>query len=153
YFIESLRLFPGARLRGIDISEGSLATAKGMINAFAPDTAYDLRLADVFQFNEGSYDYIVMGEVLEHVDDPLALLGRINGLLNPGGRFFVTTCANAPAEDHVYLYDSLGHIQKHLTQTGFHIDAEIAFAVDDKPEAEWETGRTEINYAAFLTKE
>lgn len=152
YFIESLRAFAGARFQGIDISEGSLATAAGMIEAFAPDTDYQLKQADIFRYEEGPYDYIVMGEVLEHVDDPLALLGIIAGKLPAGGHFFVTTCANAPAEDHVYLYDSVGHIRQHLEQSGFTIRSEIAFAVDGKPEAEWEKGKTEVNYAAFLRK-
>jgi 2-polyprenyl-3-methyl-5-hydroxy-6-metoxy-1,4-benzoquinol methylase len=43
------------------------------------------------------YDNIVMTHVLEHLDDPVAVLGRINReWLAPGGRFFLA-CPNANA--------------------------------------------------------
>lgn len=43
------------------------------------------------------YDNIVMTHVLEHLDDPIAVLGRINReWLAPGGRFFLA-CPNANA--------------------------------------------------------
>lgn len=45
----------------------------------------------------GRYDNIVMTHVLEHVDDPVAVLGRINEeWLAEGGRFFLA-CPNAHA--------------------------------------------------------
>lgn len=43
------------------------------------------------------YDNIVMTHVLEHLDDPVAVLGRVNReWLAPGGRFFLA-CPNANA--------------------------------------------------------
>jgi 2-polyprenyl-3-methyl-5-hydroxy-6-metoxy-1,4-benzoquinol methylase len=38
---------------------------------------------------ERTYDFIVMGHVLEHVADPVALLRRARGWLSPGGCVFV----------------------------------------------------------------
>jgi SAM-dependent methyltransferase len=37
------------------------------------------------------YDFILAEDVLEHVDDPQALLKHWHALLNPGGRIFITT--------------------------------------------------------------
>lgn len=152
YFIESLRQFPAARFKALDISAASLKMAAAMIKAFAPKAAYELKQTDVANFNEGTYDYIVMGEVLEHVDNPQELLRKIHSLLNKKGRFYVTTCANAPAVDHVYLYDSVDHIRREIRECGFTIDADLALAVDGSDESTWEKGKTEINYAAFLSK-
>lgn len=38
---------------------------------------------------EGKFDLIVMGFVLEHVDDPVMILSRYRSFLAPGGRLFV----------------------------------------------------------------
>lgn len=152
YFIESLRQFPTARFMALDISPASLKMAAAMITAFAPKASYKFKETDVANFNEGTYDYIVMGEVLEHVDDPQTLLRKIHSLLKTGGHFYVTTCANAPAVDHVYLYDSVDHIRREIKECGFRIDRDLALAVDGSDESKWEKGKTEINYAAFLSK-
>lgn len=152
YFIESLRQFPKARFKALDISPASFKMAASMIAVFVTKAAYEFKEIDIANFNEGSYDYIVMGEMLEHVDNPQALLRKIHSLLNKKGHFYVTTCANAPAVDHVYLYDSVGHIRREIGECGFKIDADLALSVDGSDESKWENGKTEINYAAFLLK-
>jgi 2-polyprenyl-3-methyl-5-hydroxy-6-metoxy-1,4-benzoquinol methylase len=152
YFIESLRQFPKARFKALDISPASLKMAAAMIAAFVPKAVYELKETDVATFNEGTYDYIVMGEVLEHVDNPKELLRKIHSLLNKNGHFYVTTCANAPAVDHVYLYDSVGHIRREIEECGYKIDADLALAVDGSDKSKWIKVKTEINYAAFLSK-
>jgi SAM-dependent methyltransferase len=40
---------------------------------------------------ESSYDAVVMNHVIEHVPDPVALLGECRRLLKPGGAFVATT--------------------------------------------------------------
>jgi SAM-dependent methyltransferase len=40
---------------------------------------------------ESTYDAVVMNHVLEHVTDPVALLGECRRLLRPGGTFVATT--------------------------------------------------------------
>jgi 2-polyprenyl-3-methyl-5-hydroxy-6-metoxy-1,4-benzoquinol methylase len=37
---------------------------------------------------ERSFDCIICGHILEHVDDPVEVLKRASGFLNPGGRIF-----------------------------------------------------------------
>lgn len=57
---------------------------------------------------EARYDLVACIEVLEHVEDPGALLDRLASLLVPGGRLFLTT----PRADAI----DLGHIEAHLHQ-------------------------------------
>jgi 2-polyprenyl-3-methyl-5-hydroxy-6-metoxy-1,4-benzoquinol methylase len=40
---------------------------------------------------QGSFDYIYMGDVIEHVSDPLALMRQVKGLLKPEGKIIVLT--------------------------------------------------------------
>ena len=41
--------------------------------------------------DEGEFDLIVLLAVIEHVPDPVELLGRLRGLLGPEGRIVMTT--------------------------------------------------------------
>lgn len=62
---------------GCDLSERSVAAARD--RGFAVDTEppYD------------EYDLIVMSHVLEHVQDPAAVISRLGELLAPGGSFYI----------------------------------------------------------------
>ncbi len=53
---------------------------------------------------EHPFDCIVMGEVLEHVEDPKAMLEKIARLLAADGKAYISTVINAPAIDHIYLF-------------------------------------------------
>jgi len=48
-------------------------------------------LFDSSSFANGSYDVIVMIEVIEHLTNPLDFIQRINELLRPGGVLYLTT--------------------------------------------------------------
>ena len=59
------------REKGLSVHEGVLAT---------------------FEPHSGSYDLVVMVDVLEHFADPIADLQRCRRLLHPDGRIVVATC-------------------------------------------------------------
>jgi len=48
-------------------------------------------LAGGIPFPDASFDYVVCLEVIEHVDDPLALCRELCRVLRPGGRLFIST--------------------------------------------------------------
>ena len=151
FLAESVSLFPDAHIEAIDISP----TSKRLSEAFVfhlTGKQCSVALKDISQFDGGSYDYIVMGEVLEHLDEPKSVLKRIHRALNDKGYFYMTTCANAPAIDHVYLYESVEHIQRELKESGFAPIAELALPVEDVPQKEWVEKRIEVNYSAMLRK-
>ena len=94
----------GTRFTAVDISATSMDITNRIIRHFwAGAGAVDARVADIMAVDlPGGYDFVTMGEVLEHVDAPAPLLRKLGALLAPGGRAFVSTCANCPAVDHVY---------------------------------------------------
>ena len=60
---------------------------------------------DFFQYrSDAGFSCIVMGEVLEHVEQPAEMLKKMYGLLKEGGKAFVTTVINAPAVDHIAMF-------------------------------------------------
>ena len=77
-------------------------------------------LSDKVEFVEGlfetvelpkQYDNIVLTHVLEHIDDPIEVLSRINDeWLSPGGRFFlVCPNANAPSRQIAVKMGLISH--------------------------------------------
>lgn len=150
YLIKSILNFPQARFTAIDISPISNRISEMLVKHFTGYSFCDFQVQDVQDFEGGNFNYIVMCEVLEHLDDPLPILERIHGMLANEGRLFITTCANCPAIDHVYLYDSVAHIRQQLKRSGYEILADMPLAVGDYDEHEWEEKKVEINYAAML---
>lgn len=91
----------GVRVTGVDTSEKGIALARQM---FAKrGWAGDFRAvagADT-GFADGAFDAVVCSEVIEHVDDPLALLVELRRVLVPNGRLILTTpirCSEAPVD-------------------------------------------------------
>jgi hypothetical protein len=93
-----------------------------------------------------------MCEVLEHLDCPLNILKKTYALLHDEGRLFITTCANCPAIDHVYLYENVGHIRKEIQEAGFNIVSDLPLPVGNYPDNNWLDTKIEVNYAAMLRK-
>lgn len=112
YLDEAIRIF-GTKLdyHMVDISESSLEMAKNFVEA--KDVKFMLQ--DIYEYNvDTKYDFITMGEVLEHVEKPVELMEQIHRLLNDDGYSFITTPANAPAIDHIYLLKMLRILEMFL---------------------------------------
>ena len=108
---------------------------------------------DVMTFNDKStFDFITMGEVLEHVESPKSLLDKVYKLLKQKGRAYISTCCNCPAIDHVYLFRNVKEIREFFAEAGLHINREIALPVETISKGSDKSKRTEINYAAIVTR-
>jgi 2-polyprenyl-3-methyl-5-hydroxy-6-metoxy-1,4-benzoquinol methylase len=62
--------------------------------------------------------------VLEHVDDPGALLRVLRRQVGAGAPAFLSTVANMEAEDHVYLFHDADDIRALVTANGFTVDVD-----------------------------
>lgn len=142
-------LNPGTKFSVVDISETSIALAKNFVN----DSRVSYNLRNVFEFkNEEKYDFITMGEVLEHVEDPLLLLKKLNEMLNDDGHVFFTTPTNAPAIDHISLFNNVDEIRDLVKAAGFEIVSERSLLSEDVSPERAEKFKIAILYGAFLKK-
>jgi SAM-dependent methyltransferase len=153
FLLEALRLFPRAKATVVDISPAAIQISKGAVEKLQPGANCQFVIQDINEMEQGNFDLITMCEVLEHLDDPVPILEKTRTFLAPKGHFYITTCANAPAVDHVFLYKSVEEIQQQVRDCGFRIEAELALPVGSAPRERWAEEKTEINYAALLSKE
>lgn len=100
---------PGLVLSGTDISESGCATVR--------ELGFDARPADAGEalpFDPDSFDFVLCGEVIEHVVDPDGLLIELRRVLKPGGRLILTTPNLAYAVNRLLL---LCGVQPLFTET------------------------------------
>jgi ubiquinone/menaquinone biosynthesis C-methylase UbiE len=145
-----LRELPASRYEGLDISPFSLSYAARLLAANGVDPGrVSLLKEDVAQSGPApreERDAVLCCEVLEHVEDPAALLRTVRRILAPDGRAFVTTVANVEAEDHIYRFEDEAHIRRLVEDAGLRIESELVLPLRGFEEAE----PRPLNYAAVL---
>ena len=136
----------------IDISAASLELTRAIIRHSMPERVdVEFVLGDILKSDlGGKFDFIAMGEVLEHVEQPAALLARLKEMLAPGGRIFISTCANCPAIDHVYKFDTVDQIRDLIFASGLSIERDLPLPVEDMTVVDAEFRKITINYCAIL---
>lgn len=119
------------RVWGWDVSRESVdSTAKALAELGAPKP---VRLAqrNILQQapgeDAGPYDNIVLSEILEHLEDPVAALRALRRVLKPGGRIWISIPANSPAPDHLFLVRSPEHACELVTNAGLNVVESRAF--------------------------
>jgi 2-polyprenyl-3-methyl-5-hydroxy-6-metoxy-1,4-benzoquinol methylase len=148
YIFEALHLLPETKQFDlVDISQSSLDLAKGIIES----NRINYYLKNIFDFSDDEkYDFITMGEVLEHVENPLGLLQKIAALLTENGVCYITTPINAPMIDHIYLFRDATEIRALFDRAGFEIIEEkmvISEKMTDSAAAKY---KVPVMYAAFI---
>lgn len=127
--------FPGyQKIDLVDISETSLAMTRQIIGLDGDKINYHLK--DIFDYDgTETYDFIVLGEVIEHLDNPKAILSKLSDLLTEDGLLWVTTPTNSPALDHVYLFKTKEEVLELIEASGLEIVDDCNFYAEDVDEA------------------
>lgn len=153
YFIDAMRLSRYSEFVGVDISEASLSLTKSLVDSshFGLSSDYRLILGDFLKTDfDIKADALVMGEVLEHVEEPLALLNRARNLTGPHSFIFLTTCINAPEIDHIYLFESPEAVEQLLQQGGFQVIDQLLLPYGELSLEETEKEKLPINVGYVL---
>ena len=151
YISEAISLIKHeAKFTLVDISQTSIDLAKKMTNSdninFIKKNIYDY-------YPSLKFDFITMGEVLEHVEKPIELLKKVYSLLINNGFLFLTVPINAPAIDHIYLFRNKYEIQNVITRAGFTINNEHMFYTENTTKEMAEKLKIPIMYAGLLSKQ
>ena len=147
--LEVLLARRGIEVTGVDIDSESLTFARGLV-ADEPEVVrgrVDIVHGDILRTRPvaGLFDTLVMGDLLEDVDDPGALLDRGIEYLGPGGRVIVTTPFGAgPGEGpgrSFCLTDMIELLRPRLALERLSVeDAHIRFlgSLSESSEASWD---------------
>jgi len=124
-FLAAIRLGSYDTFTGVDISPTSIDLTRRLVTRAVPDRMDDVALLQEdflnWQPDNAPFDAIVMGEVLEHVEQPGDFLAQIAALGGPDSYIHVTTCINAPAIDHIYLFRDSSEIEELITASGLQV--------------------------------
>ncbi len=122
-----------SKLDIVDISDTSLEMTKTIIGYDADKLRYFK--IDIFEYDDSNkYDFIVLGEVLEHLDEPKQILLKLSKLLNPGGFLWVTTPTNSPALDHVHLFTTKEEVLALMNESGLRTVHSCNYFAEDMTE-------------------
>ncbi len=124
-------------LESCDVNEDDVAHARAL-NSSIPNVRYSVQNGESLAFAQASFDVVTCLEVIEHVNQPTALLREIARVLKPGGSAILT----CPSERFPVTYDPVNAV---LAPTGKHVswgaygyghswlvdDAELEAWIDD----------------------
>jgi hypothetical protein len=113
------------RLVGIDISPTSVAMTRDILEHSGLETSAEIRIVEsdflASREEDRTYSCIVMGEVLEHVEQPALFLEAIAERADADTHIFLTTCVNAPAVDHIYLFHTPAEVEELIRSCGLDV--------------------------------
>jgi len=140
---------------GVDISEASLNQTRAVLDHFHPHYASQIKLIhmdflDAKELEANSFDILVMGEVLEHVEQPQLFLERLANLSASDAHIYVTTCINAPAIDHIYLWRNIEELEVMIAAAGLLIRDKLYLPYDGKTLEESLDQKLAVNVAYVL---
>ena len=139
---------------GVDISETSLSMTRDLLDRMGTNLKYELILNDIMELTQydNSIDFVCMGEVLEHVEKPQLLIDKIASMMKRGGKAYISTCANAPVIDHIYLFNNIEEIRELFYTANLRIMDEIIVCNDNTPKDLWEQKKANLSYAAIVER-
>jgi SAM-dependent methyltransferase len=151
YAVYGLLQKPGWTGLGLDISASALAYSRRLARHWGLDR---LRIEfgeghKTLPLEEGAFDAVITGELLEHLDDPASFLRECVRVTKPGGFLFVTTAIYAASIDHVFMFEDVESVNKMISGSGATLWSYLAIPVRAGDPIR---SRVPTNYAAILHK-
>lgn len=118
----ALRQFGMSQAVAWDLSAVSIEHTRAALSKLGFDNVTcEVRDAMSIQPGEREFDFIVLSEVLEHIEDPAPVVAKLRTLLPDDGLIFINVPINSPSPDHIYLMETPEDAQRLLTDNGFKI--------------------------------
>lgn len=106
-----------------DVSPSSIEATRRTITTMGIADSINLICQDMFVADENTekFDSIVVSELLEHLEDPLAALRALRPRLKANGHILVNMPVNSPAPDHLYLVKKPSEVITLVSEAGYAI--------------------------------
>jgi 2-polyprenyl-3-methyl-5-hydroxy-6-metoxy-1,4-benzoquinol methylase len=119
-----LEQLPDAHGVGIDISCRLLQHARRVLGAWGLGERARLAQADIrcIPFGDGSYDFIMAMEVLEHLPDPAVGLHELKRVLAPEGCLVTSIPVRDQAPVHLHVFESIEEVSQMHLSAGLQIE-------------------------------
>lgn len=133
-----------------DISKQSLNLTKSIIHKQVKNNIKFVK-KDFFKLDSKTkFDFIIMGEVIEHVTNPKKFLLKAKKMLSKKGKIFLSTCANCAQVDHLYHFECIKEIRHLIKNCNLKIASELISPSEEIPAKFWKKEKIAINYCAIL---
>lgn len=135
YFLIALENTDMKKYTAIDISETSIDLTKKYVSFMraCKNKSCEFLCEDFLIFKSRTpFDMIVMGEVLEHVEEPVDFLTKIRQLFSGNGKILITVPVNAPAKDHIYLFKSMEEVFDKVRLAGLAVEEYQCFTANGR---------------------
>jgi 2-polyprenyl-3-methyl-5-hydroxy-6-metoxy-1,4-benzoquinol methylase len=157
YFRKAAELGNFRRMLGVDISPASVGLSRDIMRYYAVQTAaeVEIREVDFLEFvpdDSEVFSCVVMGEVLEHVEQPGRFLSKIAQLSSRDSHIYITTCLNAPAIDHIFLFERSEDVEQLARASDLEVEQRFSAPHAGKTLIECEAKRLAVNVAYVLKK-
>lgn len=153
YLITAMKLSSYDFFEGVDISPTSVKMTNSILGSRLHGDFSNYRIYEGDFLEEKlslKYNAIVMGEVLEHVENPGAFLQKIHNISHIDSYIYITTCINAPAIDHIYLFEHFEQLERLITDADLYIENKLLVPYSGMTIEESEKQRLPINVAMIL---
>jgi 2-polyprenyl-3-methyl-5-hydroxy-6-metoxy-1,4-benzoquinol methylase len=125
---------PKLRVTGLDISTESLDQTHALTDQLLGVNSVELIAGNIMEQERfGSFDAIVISEVLEHLEHPDTALANLVTNLSDQGRMFINVPVNSPAPDHIYLWRHPDELRAFIERHGLVIDWFAAYPMVGRP--------------------
>jgi len=136
----------------VDLSPSALAYANSLIQYWGLGERLRAEFGEgqkTLPWEDNSFDAMITGELLEHLDDPASFLKECVRITKPGGFLFVTTAIYSAAVDHVYMFEDVSSVNQMLAGCGADLWSYLAIPVRSGDSLR---PLVPTNYAAILQK-